>query len=395
MSASARRSAPWAVVAALVVGAGLVGAAPAVSDAFGARAQPPADPVNDPAASVALAYEFLDARVDEFCDGEGRCLPRSYEGGFFTTPSRDCTPSVVYDDALVVIAYPNDPVGDGRVRTSYEPHGIRQGRMEITGPGTFTGNQAWVGMALTRLFHATGETRYLDGAVRIAEWIQDNTADMTRAPYGYTGGQTDAGVPLEWKSTEHNSDIAGFFTQLGQLTGDGVWAERAAVAAGFVAAMQSADGHVDTGTLLDGSTVNTRPVPLDAQTWSLLGTGDARYGSAVDWTLAHLVAQDGAYRGPSISDADVSKVWFEGSGHLALALQERGAAGDQDRAEELLADIRLVQRDAANGDGKGIVATSTDGLDSGFGDLYYASLHTGTTAWYLLAAVGDNPFRLP
>ncbi|WP_136050681.1 hypothetical protein [Microbacterium sp. K36] len=418
MSASARRSAPWAVVAALVVGAVLAGAAPAVSDAFGARSQPPADPVNDPAASVALAYEFLDARVDEFCDGEGRCLPRSYQGGFFTTPSWDFTPSFVYDDALVVIAYTarglpedlrraravadtllfvqeNDPVGDGRVRTSYEPHGIRQGRMEITGPGTFTGNQAWVGMALARLFHATGETAYLDGAVRIAEWIQDNTADMTRAPYGYTGGQTDAGVPLEWKSTEHNSDIAGFFTQLAQLTGDGVWAERAAVAAGFVAAMQSADGHVDTGTLLDGSTINTRPIPLDAQTWSLLGTGDARYGSAVDWTLAHLVAQDGPYRGPSISDVDVSKVWFEGSGHLALALQERAAAGDQARAEELLADIRLVQRDAPNGDGKGIVATSTDGLDSGFGDLYYASLHTGTTAWYLLAAVGDNPFRLP
>lgn len=418
MSAAARRSAPWAVVAALVVGAVLAGAAPAVSDAFGARAQPPADPVNDPAASVALAYEFLDSRVDEFCDGEGRCLPRSYQGGFFTTPSWDFTPSFVYDDALVVIAYTarglpddlrrarsvadtllfvqeNDPVGDGRVRTSYEPHGIRQGRMEITGPGTFTGNQAWVGMALARLFHATGEKAYLDGAVRIAEWIQDNTADMTRAPFGYTGGQADDGVPLEWKSTEHNSDIAGFFTQLAQLTGDEVWAERAAVAAGFVTAMQSADGYVDTGTLLDGSTINTRPIPLDAQTWSLLATGDPRYGSAVDWTLARLVAQDGPYRGPSISDVDVSKVWFEGSGHLALALQERAAAGDQARAETLLADIRLVQRDAPNGDGKGIVATSTNGLDSGFGDLYYASLHTGTTAWYLLAAVGDNPFRLP
>ena len=41
------------------------------------------------------------------------------------------------------------------------------------------------------------------------------------------------------------------------------------------------------------------------------------------------------------------------------------------------------------------MATSTDGLDSGFGDLYYASLHTGATAWYLLAAAGDNPFSLP
>ena len=418
MSGSARRSAPWAVVAALVVGAVLVGAAPAASDAVGPRDDGSADPATDAAASVALAYEFLDARVDEFCDGEGMCLPRSYQGGFFTTPSWDFTPSFVYDDALVVIAYTarglpddlrrasavadallfvqaNDPIGDGRVRTSYEPHGIRQGRMEITGPGTFTGNQAWVGMALARLFHATGETKYLDGALRIAEWIQGNTADMARAPYGYTGGQTDAGASLEWKSTEHNSDIAGFFTQLAQLTHEEVWAERAAVAADFVAAMQSPDGHVDTGTLLDGSTVNTRPIPLDAQTWSLLGTTDGRYGASIDWTLANLMAQDGPYRGPSISDVDVSKVWFEGSGHLALALRLRGAAGDEARAQELLADIRLAQRDAPNGDGKGIVATSTDGLDSGFGDLYYASLHTGTTAWYVLAAVGDNPFRLP
>jgi hypothetical protein len=159
--------------------------------------------------------------------------------------------------------------------------------------------------------------------------------------------------------------------------------------------MQSADGHVDTGTLLDGSTVNTHPVPLDAQTWTALATGDPRYGAAIDWTLAHLIANDGPYQGPSISHVDVSKVWFEGSGHLALALTLRDGQGDADRAAALLSSIRLAQREAPNGDGKGIVATSTDGLDSGFGDLYYASLHTGTTAWYVLAATGDNPFTLP
>ncbi len=416
MSGSLRRPARWAVSAVLVATAVVAGAVSA--GAASAQSDPDTD-APDPTLSVSLAYEFLDARVDEFCDGEGRCLPRSYQGGFFTDlPTWDFTPSFVYDDALVVIAYTarglpddirraqavgdtllfvqdNDPIGDGRVRTSYEPHGIRQGRVEITGPGTFTGNQAWTGMALARLFHATGEQKYLDGALRIAEWIQTNTADMQRAPFGYTGGQTDAGVPLEWKSTEHNADIAGFFTQLAELTGDAVWAERAAVAAGFVAAMQAADGHVDTGTLLDGSTVNTYPVPLDAQTWTLLGTGDPRYGTAVDWALANLMATDGPYSGPSISHVDTSKVWFEGSGHLALALKLRGGVGDADRAEALLDSIRLGQRDAVNGDGKGIVATSTDGLDSGFGDLYYASLHTGATAWYLLASAGDNPFTLP
>lgn len=419
MSGSPRRSAPWMLAAALVAAAVLAGAAPAMSDA-GAPAEDAVPGVNtlDPSLSVDRAYEFLDARVDEFCDGAGRCLPRSYQGGFFTTPSWDFTPSFVYDDALVIIAYTarglpddlrrartigdtllfvqeNDPIGDGRTRASYEPHGIRQGRVEITGPGTFTGNQAWVGMALARLFHATGDARYLDGALRTAQWIQANTADMVRTPYGYTGGQTDSGTSLTWKSTEHNSDIAGFFTQLAQLTDDTVWAERAAVAASFVTAMQSADGHVDTGTLLDGSTVNTHPIPLDAQTWSSLGTGDQRYGAALDWTLENLIADDGPYQGPSISDTDVTKVWFEGSGHLALALRLRDGAGDAERAESLLASIRLAQRDAPNGDGKGIVATSNDGLDSGFGDLYYASLHTGTTAWYLLAAAADTPFALP
>lgn len=419
MSGSSRRSTPWAVAAALVAAAVLVGAAPAALGAV----RPADDPVPevtavDPAQSVALAYEFLDARVDEFCDGDGRCLPRSYQGGFFTTPSWDFTPSFVYDDALVVIAYTarglagdlrraraigdtllfmqeNDPIGDGRTRASYEPHAIRQGRVEITGPGAFTGNQAWVGLALARLAHATGEPRYLDGALRVGQWIQENTADMSRAPFGYTGGQLDDGTSLTWKSTEHNSDVAGFFTQLAQLTGDGVWAERAAVAAAFVAEMQSADGHVNTGTGLDGTTINTRPIPVDAQTWSFLATGDERYGAALDWTLGNLIATDGPYTGPSISEVDVSKAWFEGGGHLALALTLRDGAGDADRVETLLSSIRLAQRDAPNGDGKGIVATSNDGLDSGFGDLYYASLHTGATAWYLLAAAGLNPFRLP
>lgn len=419
MSGSSRRSAPWVVVAALVAAAVFAGAAPAASGdgASGDDSAPGVD-TWDPAQSVALAYEFLDARVDGFCDGAGHCLPRSYQGGFFTTPSWDFTPSFVYDDALVAIAYTarglpddlrraraigdtllfvqeNDPIGDGRTRASYEPHGIRQGRVEITGPGTFTGNQAWVGLALARLAHATGDSRYLDGALRVGQWIQDNAADTDRAPYGYTGGQLEGGTSLTWKSTEHNSDVAGFFTQLAQLTDDPVWADRAAVAVDFVAAMQSADGHVNTGTGLDGSTINTRPIPLDAQTWSSLATGDPRYGAALDWTLANLIATDGPYTGPSISEVDVSKAWFEGSGHLALALTLRDGPGDADHAETLLSSIRLAQRDAPNGDGKGIVATSNDGLDSGFGDLYYASLHTGATAWYLLAAMGENPFLLP
>ncbi|WP_328958664.1 hypothetical protein [Kitasatospora purpeofusca] len=45
-------------------------------------------------------------------------------------------------------------------------------------------------------------------------------------------------------------------------------------------------------------------------------------------------------------------------------------------------------------DGNAIVAASDDDLDTGQGDTYYASRHTGATARYIIAATGGNPFRL-
>lgn len=371
----------------------------------------------DYAQSASLAYEFLDDRVDEYCSTDDLCLPRSYQGGFFTTPTTDFTASFVYDDALIVMAYAarglpadirraqaigdallflqaNDPIDDGRTRASYEPAALRDGKVEIGGAGAFTGNQAWVGMALARLYDVTGDQKYLDGALRLGEWIQANASDTRRAPFGYTGGKDADGIPTTFKSTEHNIDVTAFFTQLAQLTGDRVWAERATIAAEFVEAMQQPDGYLATGTLPDGITVNPSPIPEDPQTWSYLATGDQRYATALDWTIEQLPAADGPYRGTSFSDADRSKVWFEGSGHLALALRSRDAPGDAARVDDLLMSVELAQRLAPNGDGRGIVAASSDGLETGFDDRYYASLHTGATAWYLLAITGLNPFRL-
>jgi hypothetical protein len=90
----------------------------------------------------------------------------------------------------------------------------------------------------------------------------------------------------------------------------------------------------------------------------------------------------------------VSKVWFEGTAHLVAALRLRGWRGDEARATALLDSMASAQAGAPNADGFGLVAASSDGLDTGFGDLYYAALHTGATAWYLLAAHRINPFRL-
>lgn len=367
--------------------------------------------------SAELAYEFLDQRVDTYGSGDTPRLARSYRGGYFDTLPGGFVSSFVYDDALVIMSYlarglpadlqraralgsalllvqDEDPFGDGRTRSSYQPDSLQAGVVEIGSASSFTGNQAWVGMALARLFEATGEQRFLDGALRAGEWIQTHTADTARAPFGYTGGQDADGNPFTFKATEHNIDVTAFFAQLATLTGDTVWAERSAIAAGFVQSMQAEDGHLWTGTNPDGVTTNYYPVPEDPQTWSYLATLDERYATSLDWTIDNLHATDAGYEGPSFSNADVSKVWFEGSGHLALALRADGDADDLAYANTILASVEKAQREAVNGDGRGIVAASSDELDTGFGDLYYASLHTGATAWYLMALTGYNPFRL-
>ena len=250
---------------------------------------------------------------------------------------------------------------------------------------------AWVGQALVQLYARTGVTSYLTGATSVADWIQNNAHD-TRGHGGYTGGYDDKNKKITWKSTEHNLDVYGFFGMLATETGDSAWATRAQAARTFAVSMWNSGKQLFwTGTGTNGTSVNTDFVPEDTQTWSYLALGDATYASSIDYAVSHLNATDGSFSGTSFSSSDRSKVWFEGTAHLATALEVRG---DASQAAPYLSTIALAQTTAPNNDGEGIVAASHDGLKTGDGDEYYASLHTGATSWYLLALQAKNPFHL-
>jgi hypothetical protein len=88
---------------------------------------------------------------------------------------------------------------------------------------------------------------------------------------------------------------------------------------------------------------------------------------------------------------DPTGVWFEGTAHVADALRLRNRPGDSAQARSYLADIAYAQAHGPNGDGLGIMAASRDALSDCQGGYVYASLHTGTTAWYILAADGIDP----
>jgi hypothetical protein len=365
--------------------------------------------------SEAAAFTFLAEKIDQYGTGTTLRVPQSYTGGFFA--GINFVSSFLYDDALTIIALihegsaaqlarakmlgdvllyvqQHDPIGDGRTRASYQPNPLitADGSPYIGSPAAYSGNQAWVGMALCHLYQRTGLRKYLTGALTAANWIQSKTWSAAGIP-GYTGGRSADDQPLTFKATEHNIDIGAFFAMLNRQTGDRTWSTRSQQAFAFVRAMWDNPGRMLwTGTDPDGVTINHYPIPADVQVWAYLATRDARYSQAVDWVITNLAASDGGFTGISFSNTDTSKVWFEGTAHLVTALKVRRAPGDQARSNSYLASLRNAQLHAPNADGKGIVSASSDGLDTGFGDLYYASLHTGATAWYLLATTGTNPF---
>jgi hypothetical protein len=355
--------------------------------------------------------------------------------------------AVALGDALLYAQAHDPQYDDGRLRQAYNvgPYVFYDGSPQPDGfvhadgtvnvgtqfgfTGTAVGDMAWAGIALAALAERTGARRFLAGAVRIGTWVETNA--RTDQPLGgYRFGVDGANNKLPYSGTEHNIDLVGLFGRLARLTGDGVWLRRRARAAAFVGRMwDSSGGFFYTGTN-DGVTVNTSPIPEDTQTWSHLALRDRRHAGSLDWAVAHLKVVDTAgrpnstvpagqsYEGVTFSSAslvaneeapiapsqprpDRDGVWFEGTAHLALALRERHAPGDAQRANRLIASIERAQDTLGQGQTvggtalparSGVVSASSP-LDTGFGFGYYPYRHLGATAWYLLAAARTNPLR--
>lgn len=369
------------------------------------------------------AYVFLDQQMDLYAQGSTTRLVQSYvptaaldlgDTGFtydnalalsaflVRGTSDDLARASVLGDSLVYGQQHDPAFTDGRLHDAYHvnPYVLPGGHVNVHASfaGSQTGNLAWAGLALARLYARTRQQAYLDGAAALARWIQTNTFS-THDFGGFTAGVDGGGNALTYKATEHNIDVYALFSALAHLTRNlilaGLWSRQAQHALAFVAAMWNApSSQFWTGTNPDGS-LNTSVIPEDVQAWSFLAIPTAApYASALDWAMAHLAATDGAFSGVSFSNADTTGVWFEGTAHLAAALQLRNAPGDASTAAAYLASIELAQTQAPHQDGLGIVAASHDGLHTGFGYDYFAALHAGATAWYCLAKQQTNPVRL-
>ncbi|WP_370379665.1 CBM35 domain-containing protein [Catenulispora sp. GAS73] len=373
-----------------------------------------ATPASITPTSTANGYLFLDQMMDKYATGS---TPRLVQSFVPDSAMGSFTDSVTYDDALVIDALltrgtaddlarakvignallyvqANDKSKDGRIRAAYAPTPLTSpSKVSATDDTSDVGNMAWVGQALVQLYAKTADASYLTGATNLATWIQTN-AYATNGPGGYTGGYDSSGK-LTWKSTEHNLDVYALFAMLATETGDSTWTTRAAHAKSFVAAMwDSTNSKYWVGTNPDGTSLNKGFLPEDVNTWTYLAFKDPARAASIDWDVTNLAATDGAFSGVSFGACDKSKVWFEGTAHLADALAIRNGGGDATKAQNYLNAIQLAQTTAPHNNGKGIVAASHDKLSDCDSDYYYAAPHTGATSWYLLAATATDPFYL-
>jgi len=307
-----------------------------------------------------------------------------------------------------------DPAADGRVRQAYfVDHADAQGAFVLPSGfpffflGSATGDMAWTGMALAQLANRTRISAYLGGAVRLGNWIFNNTFDTRGAGgYNFTLGANQV------KSTEHNIDVFALFTMLARLTGDSAtWTQRADHARIFVEAMFNvAGGFFFTGTGPDGVSVNPNlsqdNIPEDVQDWSFQAFLNPDRGMSIDWCKTNLAVTDTpqAYNSdlipalnnnltgnirisgvtfasqsmrpplaenegaespcfiapsdPFSNQPSPSAVWLEGTGHLAAALLTRrlpqnrdidGFNGDVNTARILLDNIRVAQKNLGKG----------------------------------------------
>jgi hypothetical protein len=156
------------------------------------------------------------------------------------------------------------------------------------------------------------------------------------------------------------------------------------------------------GAGTDDTAAGSGVIPLDAQTWSVLGLGQpGRYQPALDWALQHC-------RAPEVANAfdfnchDGDGAWWEGTAQAAAALQRLGRGGEAAPIIGALREAQLREGPAAGA----LPAASRCGLSTGFDHLWHAdgqvkpwvypdTPHIGATAWYLFALLGRNPFDLP
>ena len=323
-------------------------------------------------------------------------------------------------DALVYASQHDRGYNDGRLRTDYSagdialppgwtPNGrvgtvpisgfydeVQEEFIEIEQKAVDTGNNTWAMISLLALYRVTSTPSYLETARNLGNFIRTFRNDAGTYQ-GFQGGlddypETPTYTRRIYASTEHNLDVYAAFTRMSQITGESQWQSEAQHAKQFVEAMWD----VQRGCYLAGTTdpANRNQVPgqlpLDVQAWGLLALPDTIliHPQVLSCAEQNHATTDNGFSGFDFNN-DKDGVWFEGTGQMATAY---AFAAQSAKAAALRQELSRAQHTVPFGENGGIVATTRDGLTTGFDFKYFRRLHIGATAWNVFAQLGANPF---
>ena len=191
-----------------------------------------------------------------------------------------------YDQAVGIIAllYCGDSdtakrCADGMMKIARDPNQWVDGYHSDSGAeaaeAVAVGPNAWMGLALLKLYHVSGDDKYLSAAKDVANFILKLQAQEDCAAGSIAGGYDEYSQPFGWTSTEHNADAIALLIGLAEATnGNGQDYRGAAVKIAEWLDSQMWDPNL--GCYYTGysdneqCTISDFPERLDSQTWTLL-----------------------------------------------------------------------------------------------------------------------------
>jgi hypothetical protein len=287
--------------------------------------------------------------------------------------------------------------------------------------GTDTGAIAWAALALVQahlmLERHQGKRVYLDAALALGNWIIIHTRVDDQRTGGFDAGMHGFPPPRNQfretqRSTRYNIDIAVLFDHFAVIDNDNAitWKKQAENARSFVYRMRANGGeqYYRIGTKATGDNSHSNivvgsPVTLDVQTSIVLQSRDHNPSAddvdAFNWALKNCTGSTKDTYDYNCKDHDGA--WFEGMAKVVVALHWLSRDNDAKLILDKLHDAQLKVGSAAGA----MPAASKCGLTTGLALVFRPSgitlpwnisnwPHIGTTAWFIFAELGKNPYYL-
>jgi uncharacterized protein YyaL (SSP411 family) len=152
--------------------------------------------------------------------------------------------------------------------------GYDSASLEVKAKPIAVGPNAWMGLALLKLYQTTKNEKYLSAATEVGEFILKQQVSSPGPRSGsISGGYDQSGNPFQWTSTEHNVDSIAFLSALSEATSQERYCNAAIRTAEWLdREMWDAEAGCYNPGYSDNKkpTISKFPERLDSQTWTIL-----------------------------------------------------------------------------------------------------------------------------